>query len=89
MVYFSFWKRERMNGLGVRSKLFGLIPGISTIFWLCVGFSNTGCDSGERELFTIGFNCENPIHKNHATCGSSGSGSGSGAVSFATTNTTS
>ena len=65
-------------------KIFKLAPSISTIFWLCAGFLGAGCDSGERDLFTDGFNCEIVILKNHPTCGLA-----SGAVSFTSVNTVS
>ena len=73
-----------MNRFRARSKFSKLVQGISTVFWLCAGFSGIGCESGERDLFTDGFNCEITIHKNHATCGLA-----SGAVSFVSGNTTS
>ena len=65
-----------MNGFRAKTKFFNIIPGISTVFWLCLGFSGSGC-GGERDVFSVGFNCEDPIHTNHSICGLP-----SGAVTF-------
>ena len=73
-----------MKDFCTRSKFFNLTSGIPAIFWLFAGLSGSGCDGGERDLFTTGFNCEIPIHVNHSTCGLA-----SGAVSFVSSNTSS
>ena len=47
-----------MNVFSIRKKIIKTLPGLSTLFCVWVGFSGIGCDSGERDLFGVGFKCE-------------------------------
>jgi len=57
-----------MNVFSTKKKIVKNLPGLSTLFCMWVGLSGIGCDSGERDLFGIGFNCENPFHDNYDAC---------------------
>ena len=47
-----------MGAFSIRKKIIKVLPSISTLFCLWVGFSGTGCENGERDLFGTGFKCE-------------------------------
>ena len=59
------------------SKSIQLIPGLSALTFLVLGFVGYGCQGGEKDLFTNGFTCSESLQ-----FGSQLDCSASGAVSF-------
>lgn len=49
-------------------------PGLMALPIILLGMLGSGCE-GEHDLLTTGFNCENPFHVNHSTCGTAASSS--------------
>lgn len=63
------------------SKLIQLIPGVSALAVLVLGFAGYGCQGGEKDLFTDGFTCAESLQ-----FGSQRDCSASAAISFVSPN---
>jgi hypothetical protein len=51
-----------------KKRIAEAVPGLIVLPIILVGMLGSGCE-GEHDLLTTGFNCENPFHVNHSTCG--------------------
>jgi hypothetical protein len=51
-----------------KKRVVEAVPGLMALPIVLLGMIGTGCE-GEHDLLTTGFNCENPFHEDHLTCG--------------------
>ncbi|GEM_PF-2480115 len=58
-----------MEKKSFRKRIVEATPALVSLPIILLGMLGNSCTQGEHDLLTTGFNCENPFHVNHATCG--------------------
>jgi hypothetical protein len=58
-----------MEKKSFRKRVVEAAPALASLPIILLGMLGGSCTQGEHDLLTTGFNCENPFHVNHSTCG--------------------
>ncbi len=74
-----------MEKNALKKRVIEAVPGLIALPIILLGMVGSGCE-GEHDLLTTGFNCENPFHVNHSTCGTTTTVASSSTTSFLSPN---